>query len=69
MNLIQQYNFHRGYFMPDWNMKSRKKTTRMKNSVQWCIHKRIGKRIGHYLLLDSRRELEYRMIYLGYRSD
>lgn len=59
MNLVQQYNFHRGYFIPDFNMKPRKKTTRMKNSVQWGVK---CKRIYNLLVIDSRRELEYRMI-------
>lgn len=54
--------------MPNWNMKPRKKTTRMKYSVQWGIF-RNGKRVYKWMVLDSRRELEYTMILRGHRSD
>lgn len=62
-----KYNWNKEYFMPDWNMKPRKKTTRMKNGVQWWIHKRVGKYIGRYLEIDMRRDLDYRMIFRGHK--
>lgn len=70
MKLVQQYNFHRGYFMPNFNMKPRKKTSRKKYSVLWGIGKSGKyKHIREWWVLDSRRELKYSLLLLGYGSD
>lgn len=56
--------------MPDWNMKPRKKTSRKKYSVLWGIGKSGKyKHIREWWVLDSRRELKYSLLLLGYGGD